>query len=48
MRIQVVHRNHLEFFPRDKNLPTLFPNYEKPVDNDRTEHFYNPYAKNRL
>ena len=49
MRIQVVHRNHLiEFFPRDTDSPTLLSNYEKPVNDDRTEHFYNEYAKNRL
>ena len=48
-RIQVVHRNHLvEFFPRDVDLPTLLSNYEQPVNDDRTEHFYNEYAKNRL
>ena len=48
-RIQVVHRNHLvEFFPRDNDLSTLLSNYEKPVNDDRTEHFYNEYAKNRL
>ena len=47
-RIQVVHRNHLvEFFPRDNDLPTL-SNYEKPVNDDRTEYFYSEYAKNRL
>ena len=48
-RIHVVHRNHLvEFFPRNNDLPTLLSNYEKPVNDDRTEHFYNEYAKNRL
>ena len=47
-RNQVVHCNHLvEFFPRDNDLPTLLSNYEKPVNDDRTEHFYNEYAKNR-
>ena len=48
-RIQVVHRNHLvEFFRRDNDLPTLLSNYEKPVNDNRTEHFYNEYAKNLL
>ena len=48
-RIQVVHRNNfVEFFPRDNDLPTLLSKYEKPVNDDRTEHFYNEYVKNRL
>ena len=48
-RTQVVHRNHLvEYFPRDNELPNLLSNHEKPFNNDRTEHFYNEYAKRRL
>ena len=47
-RIQVVHRNHLaEHFPRDNELPNLISNYEKPFSDDKSEHFYNEYAKNR-
>ena len=43
-RTQVVHRNPLvEYFPRDK-----LSNYEKPFNDDKTEHFYNEYAKCRL
>ena len=48
-RTQVVHRNHLvEYFPRDNELPNLLSNYEKPFNDDKTEHFYNEYAKHRL
>ena len=47
-RTQVVHRNHLlEFFPPDHELPNLLSNYEKPFNYDKTEHFYNEYAKCR-
>ena len=47
--IQVVHRNHpVEYFPRDNELPNLLSNYEKPFNDDKTEHFYNEYAKCRL
>ena len=45
-RTQVVHRNHLvEYFPRDNELPKLISNYEKPLSDDKTEDFYNEYAK---
>ena len=48
-RTQVVHRNHLvEYFPPDNELPNLLSNYGKPFNDDKTEHFYNEYAKNRL
>ena len=48
-RTQVVHRNHLvEYLPRDNELPSLLSNYEKPFNDDKTEHFYNEYAKCRL
>ena len=48
-RTQVVHRSHLvEYFPRDNELPNLLSNYEKPFNDDKTEHFYNEYAKCRL
>ena len=48
-RTQVVHRNHLvEYFPRDNEIPNLVSNYEKPFNDDKTEHFYNEYAKCRL
>ena len=48
-RTQVVHRNHLvEYFAQDKELPNLLSNYEKPFNDDKTEHFYNEYAKRRL
>ena len=48
-RTQVVRRNHLvEYFPRDNELPNLVSNYEKPFNDDKTEHFYNEYAKCRL
>ena len=48
-RTHVVHRNHLvEYFPRDNALPSLLSNYEKPFNDDKTEHFYNEYAKCRL
>ena len=46
---QVVHRNHLvEYFPCDNELPNLLSNYEKPFNDDKTEDFYNEYAKCRL
>ena len=49
MRIQVVQRNHLvENFFHDNELPNFLSNYEKPFSEDKTEHFYNEYAKNRL
>ena len=39
-RTQVVHRNHLvEFFPRNNELPYVLSYYEKPFNDDRTEHF---------
>ena len=45
-RTQVIHRNHLvEYFPQDNEIPNLVSNYEKPLNDDRTEHFYNEYAK---
>ena len=45
-RTQVVHRNHLvEYFPRDNELPNLLSNYEKPNNDDKTEHFYDEYAR---
>ena len=48
-RTQVVHRNYLvEIFPRDNELPSLLSNYEKPNNDDKTEHFSDEYAKNRL
>ena len=48
-RTQVVSRNHfVEFFPRRNELPILLSNYEKPFNDDKTEHFYNEYAKCRL
>ena len=48
-RTQAVHRNHLiEHFLRDNELSKLLSNYEKPFNNDKTEHFYNEYAKCRL
>ena len=48
-RTQVVHRNHLvEHFPPDHELPNLLSNYEKPLNEDKTERFYNEYAKCRL
>ena len=48
-RTQVVHRNHLvEYFPRDNELPYLLFKYEKPVNDDKTEHFYSEFAKCRL
>ena len=48
-RTQVIHRNHLVGpLPRDNELPNLLSNYEKPFNDDKTEHFYNEYAKCRL
>ena len=48
-RTRVVHRNHLlEYFPRDNELPNLLSNYEKPFNDDKTEHLYNEYAKCRF
>ena len=48
-RTQVVHRNHLvEFFSPDNELPNLLSIYEKPFNDDKTEHFNNEYAKCRL
>ena len=48
-RTQVIHRNHLvEYFPRDKESPNLLSNYEKPFNDEKTEHFYNEFAKCRL
>ena len=48
-RTEVVHRNHLvEYFPRDNEFPKLLFNYEKPFNDDRTEDFFNQYAKSRL
>ena len=48
-RTQVVHCNHLvEYFPPDHELPNLLSNYEKPFNEDKTERFYNEYAKCRL
>ena len=48
-RTQVVHRNHLvENFRRDNELPNLLSNYDKPFNDDKTEHFYKEYAKCRL
>ena len=48
-RTQVVYRNHLvEYFPRDKELPNLLSLYEKPFNDDKTEHFFDEYAKYRL
>ena len=48
-RTQVVHRNHLvENFPPDNELTNLLSNYEKPFNDDKTEHFCNEYAKCRL
>ena len=48
-RTQVVHRNHLvEYFPRENELPKLLSNYEKPFNDDKTEHFYNEYPRCRL
>ena len=48
-RTLVVHRNHLvEYFPRDNEIPNLVSNYEKPFNDDKTEHFYYDYAKCRL
>ena len=46
---EVIHRNHLfDYFPRDNELPKLLSNYEKPYNDDKTDHFYNKYAKYRL
>ena len=46
---QVVHRNHLvEYSPRENELPNLLSNYEKPFNDDKTEHFYNEKTKYRL
>ena len=48
-RTQVVDRNHpIESFPRDNELPISLSDYEKPFNDDKTEHFYNEYAKCRL
>ena len=48
-KTQVVHRNYLvEYFPRDNELLNLLSNYEKPFNDDKTEPFFNEYAKNRL
>ena len=48
-RTEVVHRNHVfEYFPRDNELPNLLSSYEKPFNDDKTEHFYNENAKYRL
>ena len=48
-RTQVVHRNHLvESFPRDNESPNLISNYEKPFNDDKTEHFFNEFSKCRL
>ena len=48
-RTHVVHRNHLvEYFPRNNELPNLSSNYEKPLSDDKTEHFNNEHAKCRL
>ena len=48
-KTHVVHRNHLvEYFPSDKELPNLVSNYEKTFNDEKTEHFYNEYAKCRL
>ena len=48
-RTQVVHRNHLvEYCLRDNELPNLISNYEKRSNDDKTERFYNEYAKCRL
>ena len=48
-RTQVVHRNHLvEYFARDNEVPNLLSNYEKPFNDDKTENFYDDYAKCRL
>ena len=47
-RNQLVQRNHLvEYFPRNNELPNLISNYQKPFNDDKTEHFYNEYAKSR-
>ena len=49
MRTQVILRNHLaEYFTRDIELPNLLSNYEKPFNDDESEHFYNEYVKYRL
>ena len=49
MRTQVVCRNHLvEYFPRDNELPNLLSDYEKPFNDNKSEHFYDEYAKCRL
>ena len=43
---QVVHRNNLvENFLRDNELPKLLSIYEKPFNDDKTEHFNKEYAK---
>ena len=38
----------VENFPRDNELPNLISIYEKPSNDDKTEHFFNEYAKCRL
>ena len=46
---QFIHRNHsVHYFPHDKEVPNLLSNYEQPFNDDRTEHFYNKYAKYRF
>ena len=48
-RTQVVHRNHLvQYFPPGNELSNLLSNYEKPFNDDKSEHFYNDFAKYRL
>ena len=45
-RTQVVHRNQVvENFSRDNELAKVLSSYEKPANDDRTEPFYNEYAK---
>ena len=49
LRTQLVHRNYLvEYFPPDNELPSLLSKYEKPLNDDKTEHLYNECASYRL
>ena len=48
-RTQVVYRHYLvEDVLGDNEFPNVLSNYEKPFNDDKTQHFQNEFAENRL